>query len=516
VTKYIGQSLPTKVAIGPGLRAKGTKMKKVAVLLALSFACTSFADQIPQLQKRIDTAVKHYWDKMGYKRSVQFARGEAILFSKGYGYSNFEHKTPITIDTPFRLASLTKQFTATAILILEQQGRLDLNDPLSTYLPEFKGSIGDTFTIENMMNHTSGLVRDIEEISDLNISERYVKVADIIGMAKNSTLRFKPGSRFGYSNVGFSLLAAVIERVTGMPYKQALNQLIFSPHNLAQTAHDDYNTIAPGRASGYLNLSREYANAPYENKSYVIGAGSIMSSAQDMFRWSRALFRGNVLTSEQRDKITHPKRENYSLGWFTDPYDWEDNGETQTGVNINHDGGSQGFSSQLTYLQEHDITIVLLTNIIPNKIHSLNDYIVGTVTGKSLPLPKADMMPEIIDMLWREGTVHTLTYMDQLRAGAMKDQVPASFDFILTGRGYKDVHRDDEAMQIFEFVALDRPNWEYGHLFQGLIFAERGQYNEAYCAFTRSMTAAPKSSNARSEIAKISSKITDRNCTTSN
>lgn len=490
-------------------------MKKLLALLLLLLSTTSFAQSNDkELQKQLDKIANHYRDVLGFNGVVLVARGDDILFAKGLGYSNIEHETPITLNTSFRLASLTKQFTASAILVLAQQNKLKLNEPVSTYLLPLKGGnrnngIGDAVTIAHLLNHTAGTVRDIEELSDLGISKRYVEVSQIIELAKDSKISFEPGSKFSYSNVGYSLLAAVIERATGMSYKDALDDLLFVPNKLTQTMHDDSHTLVAERASGYMDLLNERVNAPYEDKSYVIGAGSIMSSASDLFRWSRLLFRGNILSAEQQETLRKPVMGDYSFGWFIDSYEWQEGGKKRVGVNINHGGGSQGFSSQVSYLQEHDIALVLLTNVIPNKLSALNSHLIGHLMGTPQPLPKPGKKQEILAILWEKGPEAALAYVQQLRVQQLKkgegeqDLVPASFDLILTGRGYLDIHSYAKAEKIFALVAMDRPDWEYGHLFLGLVYSAQGEIQKAFCMFRKAMEVAPESTNARSEIEKL-------------
>ena len=407
----------------------------------------------------------------------------------------------------------TDTVTASAILVLEQQGKLSRNDLLSQHISELKDDIGDKVTLDQLLNHSAGLARDIEELdSGTSTSKRYVPSSEILEMAKGSRINFEPGSKFDYSNVGYSLLAIVIENVTGLDYKTAMDQLLFAPNGLSNTRHDDGATLAPGRAAGYLDLIDRKVNAPYEDKSYVVGAGSIMSSARDLFSWSRALFKGTVLSKSQRELLNSAQNGRYSYGWFVDQYGWTEGEEKKLGLNIHHDGGSQGFASKLSYLADHDITVIALTNVIPNKMNSLTNHLTNWMLGMDDPLPPADQRVEIMDLLWNEGPKAAALFVKQCSQNGQCGELPGSFDFIIFGRAYTDIHAYGKAEKIHTMVSIMRPDWEYGHLFLGYNRLEQGDLQAAYCYFKKTLELVPESRNARSEMGKLKESIDVEKC----
>lgn len=364
-----------------------------------------------------------------------------------------------------------------------------------------------------MLNHSSGIVRDIEELSDLGISLRYVTSNELVSISNNSRLNFEPGSKFSYSNVGFNLLAITIERITGKSYKDAIQELLLKPNNLLNTYHDDSSTLVNNRASGYLDMATFKVNAPYEDKSYVKGAGSVASSANDLFQWSRALFKGNVLSKEQKKLLERPKIEHYAYGWFVDDYEFSEAGETKKGTKIYHNGGSQGFESELSYLVEHDITIIGLTNVVPSSLYGLTERLAKQLLGKPISLPKSDNRIEILDMLNKKGVDYAKNHMDNLKEEGKYNELPSEWDLLLIGRAYMDIHDHGEAEKIFKLITRVFPNWEYGYLFLAVNQLQQRKYQQAYCGFLDTLKIVPDSSNAKSELNKLKSKVSDLTCT---
>jgi len=269
--------------------------------------------------------------------SVIVIQSGRVLHERGYGMANLEHGAPNTPESKFRLASITKQFTAAAILQLQEAGLLQLDDPVTKYLPEFPH--GDGMTVRHLLTHTAGL-RQFEE-----------------GVVDSA-----PGERFNYSNVGYKLLGRIIEKVSGDSYEDYMRRRIFEPLGMGNSGCDHQGVVLKQRASGYDNRDGGgYANAACEDMFRTYAAGALYSTVEDMSRWAEGLFSGKVIKRETLEQALTPARLNngaltgYGFGWFI--------GEYRGLKELSHGGDATGFNSWIGHFPDQDFTVVVLSNI---------------------------------------------------------------------------------------------------------------------------------------------------------
>jgi len=287
-------------------------------------------------------------------------KGDEVLLDQAWGDANLEWNIPHTTDTIFRIGSVTKQFTAVSILLLQEQGKLDLDDPIAKHFPGAPDA-WQAITLRNLMRHTSG-VPDVTRLAGFGrISTTAISQDDLIAMFKDLPLEFEPGSKWSYSNSGYIVLARVIENVSGMPYAQFLKTNLFDPIGMPSTGVDVNARILPKRAAGYTPSQNGPVNAPYINMNIPLGGGSLYSTTHDLHKWQRALFGGSVLSAS-------------SLAEFVDPYPQQAVGEDRyahgiiveddaDGRSYWHGGGIEGFNAWLGYDPDKAITVVVLANI---------------------------------------------------------------------------------------------------------------------------------------------------------
>ena len=197
-----------------------------------------------------------------------------LVHSEGYGVANLEWNCPIRLDTVFCLASITKQFTATAIMLLEREGKLRLDDPITTYLPDYP-THDRTITITHLLNHTSG-IKSYTSLDNFikDISKRMCH-GDLLAYFKDLSLEFEPGTRFLYNNSGYHLLGLIIEKIAQMSYEQFIQQHIFQPLDMHHSYYMHNEAIIPRRASGYAKTPEGYRQAEYLNMMIVYAAGAL-------------------------------------------------------------------------------------------------------------------------------------------------------------------------------------------------------------------------------------------------
>ena len=273
--------------------------------------------------------------------AVLVARGDRVLFEKGYGLASAELDVPNSPATVFRIASITKTFTAAAIVMLVERGAVRYVDTLNKYLSDFPN--GDRITMRHLLLHQSG----VQNPSYDQIAAR-LSLAQLIDQFKNKPLQFQPGTRSQYSNAGYILLAAVIEKASGMPYAQFIRQNITEPLGLRSTMPDVQEAVLPGRAMGYVPGPPPdgLQNVVWYDMSSMVGSGVLLSSVRDLHRWARAVHREELY---RRTALEYP------YGWGSRKYFGRDL--------IEQSGQLDGFTSYLGVYFADSTYVICLTNI---------------------------------------------------------------------------------------------------------------------------------------------------------
>jgi CubicO group peptidase (beta-lactamase class C family) len=318
------------------------------------------AQERPTMAGRMDRAATFYQNRDGFMGMVAVATDHQIIFQRGYGYANLESKTPFTMETRFRIGSLTKQFTAAAILLLQQDGKLKTSDPISRFYSNSPAA-WSKITLRNLLTHTSG----IPDVDFGLVSKNSLHTPeDLMKGIPEKPLGFQPGSKSEYTNVNFMLLGLVIERASGEPYCRFLEERIFTPLDLTETGcdtSDASSTLAPDRAIGYRPSAR--GPVPVENYALttITGAGNLDSSPRDLIRWTEALHGGKVLSPASLTEMTTPFLD-YGYGLQID-----DEGGV---LDIGHNGTVDGFFSCLDYIPQTKTTVVVLSTLVGEFNHS--------------------------------------------------------------------------------------------------------------------------------------------------
>ncbi|WP_420627467.1 serine hydrolase domain-containing protein [Candidatus Leptofilum sp.] len=293
-----------------------------------------------------------------------FREGETI-FSQGYGFANLEHQIPVTPDTPFAIASVTKLFTATAVFQLIEQDKLSLSDPIGGYLPALPQA-WQPIQIHHILAHQSGIksyteVPEYWETTRLDISRE-----QILALVADLPLQFAPGERQAYDNTGYYLLGLLIEAVSGQSYGDFLKQHIFSPLGMSQTQVNDPYAIVPGRAAGYSVEAGRLRNAEFYSASNTFSAGVLLSTVNDLGRFAALLHTDQLLSASSRRQMWTPhlsQAQNELKNHFSLGYGWflvEPPGKRPF---IGHNGSMMGFASSFTHFVAERVTAVALYNV---------------------------------------------------------------------------------------------------------------------------------------------------------
>jgi len=321
-----------------------------------------------------------------------------VLFAGASGSADLEHDVPLTAESVFRLGSITKQFTAVALLMLEEQGKLSLDDPIIKYLPDYP-THGHEITIRHLLTHTSGIFSytAIPGYMDQKIRND-LTTDELIEVFRAQPMDFAPGERFSYSNSGYVLAGAIIEKVSGQSYAEFIQEHIFGPLGMTHSYYGSASRIIPNRARGYMTNDDGYAHAPYLSMTQPHAAGSLLSTVGDLARWDAALYTDALLTEESRESLYTPftfnngEKSEYALGFII--------GEFRGAESISHGGGINGFVTHAIRLPEQRVYVAVLSNSVgrPPGPAFVAQKIAAVAIGKPFPdFMVIDVAPEILE-----------------------------------------------------------------------------------------------------------------------
>jgi len=342
-------------------RSRLSRLARATGSVALASACAGLTPVLAQvpvqrgaIATQVDAYLKPYLDAASFSGAVLLARGGKILLSKGYGMANYELNIANTPQTKFHIASLSKTFTAAAILLLQERGLLSVQDPIARFIPDYPR--GNEITLHHLLTHTSG-IPDINGLPGYDSLSRFAQTpASLIAVFRDRPLLFEPGARYSYSNSNYNLLAYVIEKVSGKTYGEFLHENIFGPAGMTSTSHDgDPATLVTNRATGYVPSGLlDLANAPFLDWSAKTGNGSIYSTVEDLYRWDRVLSTHGLLKQTSIDLMFTPQVEGVGYGWLV---------RRQFGRRvIRMSGRSPGFSAEIQRYPDDDLCIIVLSN----------------------------------------------------------------------------------------------------------------------------------------------------------
>jgi len=298
--------------------------------------------------------------------AVLVAQDGKILYQKGFGLANIEHDVPVIPEAKFRIGSITKQFTASAILKLREEGLLSLDDPLSKFLPDFPR--GNEVTIHHLLTHTSGIHSYTNKTDFYQTVGVEIEPEELIDSFKNDPFDFEPGEDWLYNNSGYFLLGYIVQKVSGESLGDFLKKNFFEPLGMKETGVHHWSLILEHEASGYSYVGGEFRKARRWDMSRAGGAGALYSTVGDLYLWNEAVFNGKVLSNATLEAAFTPVRLNdgslanalgaeYGYGWMLS--------EIRGLKEIAHSGGFDGFAAYLARYPAQKLTVAVLTNALP-------------------------------------------------------------------------------------------------------------------------------------------------------
>ena len=345
--------------------------KDIIFSIIILFICSQL--QAQEITKQVNDYTNSYVKTGDFSGCILITKNEKIIFDYCYGYANQSFEIPNESSIKFKIGSVSKQFTATAILILEQNGLLKTTDTIARYFP--KSPNAKKITIQQLLTHTSGIT-DIYNVTDFNkLSNQKKSIAELATLVLDSELEFDPGSQYQYSNGGYAILAEIIEKVSGTSYQEFLTMSIFEPLKMTATGHNRINEVVPNLAVGYDPLNYDKVKiTDLLDPELLKGSGSLYSTVNDLSIWIRSIKNRSFLTKESYNKLLNDYGHNYGLGISV----YRSFDENVFG----HDGRVNGFIADYLHYKESNVSIVILGNIQTGVADFFRRDIAAIVFGK--------------------------------------------------------------------------------------------------------------------------------------
>lgn len=344
---------------------------------------TSVDDKL--IASKLNTYLNTLQKRDNFNGNILVAKGDTILLNKGYGIANFEQSIKTTPKTSLPIGSMTKQFTAMAIMQLVEKGLINEQDKLSKFLPDFPN--GNDITIHHLLTHTSGLViyNELPEFLTMSVNDSK-DINKIIDLFKDKSLNFKPGTKVEYCNTGYLLLGQIVEKVSNVSYEDYLKTNIFKPLNMNNTGMSYKGSEKTYTSKGYIGYLDMFPSDDEQLLSGAYGAGALYSTTEDIYRWNKALDAEKLVSKNTMKKIfsKHVSFEgvplHYGYGWFIN--------DGPHGQEIHHGGNTYTFTSMLKRYVDKDLSIIILNNSRAYDVEALAKTLADISLGKKYEMPK--------------------------------------------------------------------------------------------------------------------------------
>ena len=344
------------------------------------------------IKEQIENYLEAYTKLWAFSGSIAAIKHGEKLFEKAYGYANIEHHVENTTETKYRIWSITKQFTAAAILILEERGLLRVEDSMRKHFPEWI-DLSSEITIHHLLTHTSG-VFNYANLPDAHKTFYRMdhKKADLIKTFTSTPLDFEPGTKWSYTNSGYYLLGMLIEKLSGNTYSEFLSDNIFIPLGMFHTGVDDEKRIIENKASGYYLNGNDLINCLYVNMNLILSSGGMYSTVGDLLIWDQALSNDKLLSRGSIEKMNTQYKNNYGYGVSINM-----NGNRKV---VQHNGSCEGFLTEIHRYVDDDFAVVVLSNYGFTAVNKLCKVIAAIAFGDNVEMPtKPQAVPLSSDRL---------------------------------------------------------------------------------------------------------------------
>jgi CubicO group peptidase (beta-lactamase class C family) len=326
------------------------------------------------LEQELDNMLYQYHDNKQLNGSVLVAKQGKILYQKSFGKADISKSIDNTLETKFSIGSLTKSFTAIAVMQLEEKGLLNLHEPIKTYIPELNSAVGK-LTLHQLMKNTSGLPVHLNRIT--NLEYRDITSKELIELYNDkATLSFEPGTKYNYSNLNYQLASLVVEKVSGLSYKSYLKQYIFDPVGMTHSGVERTNNYPKDKAKGYDVVDGKLVKSERNFMSYAKGGGDIYTTVLDLLKWDTVLYSNRLVSNSSKFLLFDGNPEIYGgYGYGFKVKNYNRNSPFKTGKIVRHGGSMYGYVCNINRYLEDRVSIIILGNIRPYPIMEINNKI---------------------------------------------------------------------------------------------------------------------------------------------
>ncbi len=480
-------------------------MKKSIKLIVLAILFTFNAAFAQDKAKQIDQLLTKYKEYGQFNGSALIAENGKVILKKGYGLANMEWDIPNQPNTKFRLGSISKQFTAFLIVKLAEDGKLKLDVPITTYLPDYPKETGDKITIHHLLTHSSGIPNYTsapnffkEKSRNPYTPEEFVKTFSSL------PLEFTPGEKFNYSNSGYFLLGYIIEKVSGKSYEQYLQEIILTPLKMVNTGYDHFEPILKNRAAGYEKRGKKISNANYLDMSIPYAAGSLYSTVEDLYIWDQSLYTTQLLSAKSMESLFKPYistggDDSYGYGWFLEDAPNGDKGKLKI---VEHGGGINGFNTIISRVPADKNLVVLLNNTGGTVLSEMNVAIRAILYNQPFNQPKKSLALELLDVYSEKGAAAGTETYKKLK----KDPTYGIKENDINRVGYELLQngKKKEAIEVFKINVETFPKSGNSYDSLGEAYLADGDKTHAIENYTKSIELDPSNENGKKVLAEIS------------
>jgi CubicO group peptidase (beta-lactamase class C family) len=450
---------------------------------------------------KIDALMKKYTEYGQFNGSMLVAEKGEVTLKKGYGYANFEWDIPNSPDTKFRLGSITKQFTSMLIMQQVVKGTIKLEDPVVKYLPGYPLPQGEKVTVRHLLTHTSGTFNYTDRLNIRRDRNAY-SLDSLIATFSGLPLEFEPGSSYKYSNSGYVLLGAILQKATGMPYERLLAENIFAPLGMKNSGYDHAEPIIKKRAAGYDNPVT-FGNAAFIDMSVPFSAGALYSTVEDLSLWDRALYGEALLPKGAKDLYFTPGLGHYAFGWVVNNVPIGNT--TDSVLSIWHGGGINGFNTVIMRFPREQRLIVLLNNTNNARLDEIGRAITGILYDRPYDGPRKSLADAFAREIESKGIAGALAAFPAMKA-LQKEYYMSEEEINRLGYQYLQQKKRKEAIEVFKLNVAEFPkSWNvYDSL--GEAYLDDGQTAPAIDNYEKSVELNPRNTAGAEIVKKLKQK----------
>ncbi len=387
--------------------------------------------------------------------SVAVLRGGKIVRAAGYGYANLELKTPAGNETVYEIGSISKQFASEAVMLLVEEGKVGLDDPITKYLPANAPDIWQKITVRNLLNHTSGL-KDWTEVKEFSYRREY-SPEEFIDLVRAFPLTFAPGDNWLYSNTNLPLIGIIVEKASGKTFEDFVTERIIKPLNLPSIRFKHQEDVVAHRAPGYVLRNGVWKNGEPFRPRVIAASGGILSNTADLARWWEAVLKGRVVKQTSLDQMLAPTKLNngrsvaHGFAFFTDTF----NGHKF----ISHFGSTVGgFGSIVRYFPKEDITVAVIGNLEDGGFGS--EYIAKRVADAYIPGAYVGGMKESADVTPGQTSAH-LSILKDIAENKTPGALSTNYASKMSEAFRKQLADNLKQMKSFTFLGKEKINENY-------------------------------------------------------